>query len=114
LVGIVAVQGLISNNSTGECEEGNCSYQSIFSKLSVSQKILESGTIKVELVLTLVFTLLWIVLNQFFLYRCRSYETIADEKICTPSDFAVFLLNLPEGTTKEDIEAMLNHTRKII
>lgn len=34
--------------------------------------------------------------------------------MCTPSDFAVFLMNLPEDTTKADIEAMLDHTRKVI
>lgn len=34
--------------------------------------------------------------------------------MCTPSDFAIFLLDLPDGTTKEDIEAMLNHKKKAV
>lgn len=43
----------------------------------------------------MVFTITWLLLNQYFLYRCRDVEVTADKDKATPSDFAIFLMNLP-------------------
>ena len=75
---IYAIQGVITNSSFSNCLQGQCNYQTLFSKLSVSQKVVDVDTLKIQLILILVFTLLWIFVNQFLVYRCRIDEMIAD------------------------------------
>ncbi len=92
---------IILNSMNDPCELLDCSQQGIFQKLSLSSNV---RLFELLVTVNLVFTIIWIPVNQFFVYRCRAVETKADEDKLTPSDFAIFLLNLPENTTQEDIE----------
>lgn len=97
---MVSILALILNALTNSCSS-QCSIQNIFSLLSLSNN---ANNFQLLVAMTFVFTIIWVFMNQLFIYRCRDAEFQADEEKVTPSDFAIFLLDLPDHTTREDIE----------
>jgi hypothetical protein len=96
LIAIVSILAIILNALSNSCIDGDCSNQNFFTKLSLAK---DANNFQLIVAMALVFTLIWAIFNHFLIYRCRVTEVKADEDRVTPSDFAIFLLDLPEGTT---------------
>ena len=57
------------------------------------------------------FVIVFIILMQFIRRSFRKVEDDCDDAIDSPSDYAMILRRLPEGTEKEDIERMIEEKR---
>lgn len=62
----------------------------------------------------LAFVLFSIVIFQFYRYRFRKIVENIDENVATPSDYSLILKRLPKGTTKDNIEEMIEERRKFL
>ena len=82
--------------------------------MAITDAYINVNNFQLYIYMIFIFTIFWIFLNQWMIYRCRDDMVKADEDSTTPSDFAIFLLGLPDDTTKKDIEEMLEHKRERI
>lgn len=74
LIAIVAILALILNLLTNNCYS-DCSIHTLFARLSLSN---DANNFQLLVAMTFVFTILWVFMNQLFIFNCRMTEVKAD------------------------------------
>lgn len=72
IVSVLAIYALVSNLTSDSCQKLTepCAKDAL-NNLSISNKLLDSTLISVQVQLVFVLTLIWVFVNQYVLYRCR-------------------------------------------
>lgn len=52
-------------------------------------------------------TVIWVIFNQYAIYRLRKTQFQSDYDLQSPSDYAILINALPPNTTKDDIKDMI-------
>lgn len=93
------VFALYSNISGGYCTTlDNCS-NNFLDSFSIFNKSKNNSLLTIQNYMVMAFCILAILVLQYFRYNFRKIEDECDELINTPSDYAIILRRLPEGTT---------------
>lgn len=103
-IAIVIFDSFLSNILEDSCDEGSLSCNNdLITRLSISNKLLAADSISVQVYLTFLMTGVWVIINQYIIYRLRKTEFECDFYIQSPSDYAILVSSLPESTTEFDI-----------
>lgn len=111
---IFAAFAIYSNVVGDFCSmEGMCStgFLDFIDKVSIYNKSTSLLFLSIQNYTLLAFSLLSIFIMHYFRYKFRIIEDECDDMINTPSDYAVILRRLPEDTSKEDLEKMVEERR---
>jgi hypothetical protein len=85
-----------------------CKNNDFFSKESILNAFTSESVVLIQKYLILGLFIILMVLMQWVRYKIKQEKKLIDEILISPSDFAIILRRLPEGTQKQDIINMLN------
>ena len=99
---------LYSNIMGTDCKgEDTCS-GNVFDTLAIINKVTIENYLTIQNYTVVGFVVLFLFIMQGFRYSFRRVEDDCDDAIDSPSDYAMILRRLPEGTEKKDIGDMIN------
>jgi hypothetical protein len=109
-----SLYAMITNFQGKSCDQSTGCDSSIFVKLSIANKILNSSSINIQNYLLMAFILLFMFIFQFMIFVMRKADKKSDELINSPSDYSLLVSQLPRGSTERDILEMVHEERHYI
>ena len=108
---VFGIYAIISNFNGESCSRAPSCDESVFVKLSLSNKIFDSRSVDIQNYLLMGFVIVYIFFLQFLIYSVRKTTKTSDELINSPSDYALMVSQLPEGWKIGDVLDIVKQQR---